>query len=264
MKRSANPTKGIQPPPNAYTQDYYLTECDGHSQFLSSTGAQLPPRQERALEIAAIQPGQRILDIGSGRGEFVWHCARRNALAWGIDYAPGALALTERLPPHPKMAFQQARANHLPFAPKSFDTVFMLDVVEHLTPDTLHAALTEACRVLKPGGNLLVHTMPNLWYYRWGYPLYRLVQCLRRQKQPRDPRARWRYAHLHVNEQSPLSLRVALRKSGFLPVIWLESTQEYHHERNRHVRSIQKALTRLPLLKWIFCNDIFAIGKKVA
>ncbi len=45
------------------------------------------------------------------------------------------------------------------FAPDAFDAVTMLDTIEHLD-NPLHA-LREACRVLKPGGILLIQT-PDL------------------------------------------------------------------------------------------------------
>ena len=138
----------------------------------------------------------------------------------------------------------------------------MLDVVEHLTPEQLATALREAHRLLKPGGRLIVHTMPNTWYYRWGYPLYRRVQAARGVNLPRDPRARWGYAHLHVNEQNPLKLRAVLRQAGFRGRVWLRSTQDYPQEANPLVRAIMRLLTYLPGLRLIFCNDVFAMGIK--
>jgi len=247
-------------PDIAYTQEYYLTECDGHAEFTDTHGTALPKRLSRPLEIADIQPGQSILDIGCGRGEIALHCAQSGALVWGLDYATAALRLARSLPSSPKMAFQQADACNLPFSAHSFDTVFMLDVVEHLHPDALLAALNEAWRALKPGGRLIIHTMPNLWYYRCGYPLFRLVQRLRGQNLPKEPGSRWGFAHLHVNEQDPLKLRKALLLSKFQPKIWLESTQNFQHESNHLVRAVMRGLTRIPPFKWIFCNDIFAVG----
>ncbi len=252
----------LRVPRYAYTQEYYLSECDGHIEFLTTRGENLPQRLGRALKIAAIQPGQRVLDIGCGRGEFALHCAKNNALVWGLDYAPTALEFAKSLPISPCLGFQQADAENLPFADNSFDTIFMLDVVEHLNPAEMQTALDQAYRTLKPGGRLIVHTMPNIWYYAIGYPLYRLVQRLRGQNPPKDPRSRWSYAHLHVNEQNPLKLKRALGDSNFRSRIWLESTQGYSYESNPFVRWIMQMLTRLPLVKWIFCNDIFAIGTK--
>jgi SAM-dependent methyltransferase len=46
----------------------------------------------------------------------------------------------------------------LPFADGTFDKAWSLDVLEHLSPDALAGMLTEASRVLKPGGSLFVYT----------------------------------------------------------------------------------------------------------
>ena len=249
-------------PDCAYTQEYYLTECAGHEEFITTQGEILPMRLSRPLEIADVQPRQRVLDIGCGRGEIALHCAQKGALVWGLDYAAAALRLTGSLPSAQKLAFQQADACKLPFPARKFDTVFMLDVVEHLHPDGLHAALNEAWRTLKFGGRLIIHTMPNLWYYRCGYALFRLVQRIRGQTLPKEPGSRWDFAHLHVNEQQPLKLRKALLLSNFQPKIWLESTQNFQHESNSLIRAFMRGLTRIPPFKWIFCNDIFAVGTK--
>ncbi|MBC8504178.1 MAG: methyltransferase domain-containing protein [Chloroflexi bacterium] len=247
---------------DAYTQEYYLAACEGHKEFITTQGRNLPQRLSRPLELAHIQPGQFILDIGCGRGEITLHCAQKKAFTWGLDYAPEALQLTKRLPNSREMAFQQANALYLPFAENSIDTIFMLDIVEHLTPEGLVASLNEVHRILKPSGKLIVHTMPNLWYYRFGYPLFRLIQQLRGQESPKDPRSRWRYAHLHVNEQNPLKLKNTLSAVNFHTKVWLESTQDYTRESNKIIRVIMQTLSRLPVLKWIFCNDIFAISIK--
>ncbi|MBC8332518.1 MAG: methyltransferase domain-containing protein [Anaerolineae bacterium] len=249
-------------PSNVYTQKYYLTECDGYQQFAHSQGENLPRRLTYPLEMANIQPGQRVLDLGCGRGELALHCARRGAQVWGLDYAPEALKLARQLPLTQNLAFQQADAQKLPFPAAQFDVIFMLDVVEHLTPHQLNRTLQEVNRTLQPGGRLIIHTMPNTRYYRWGYPLYRLVQGLRGQKIPKDPRTRWEHAHLHVNEQNPLQLQRTLTHNGFKPRVWLANVQNFEYEPNPWIRAIQYWLTRLPIAKAVFCNDIFAVAKK--
>ncbi len=118
-----------------------------------------------------------------------------------------------------RTAVMQADAKYLPFPDSVFDRVLMFDVVEHLHPWELHAAMLEVHRVLKPNGRFIIHTAPNIWYDRYAYPLVRLVRTLMGEgdRYPKDPR-QFGVAvnqHVHVNEQSIRSLGRALRRAGF-------------------------------------------------
>lgn len=259
--------KSTLPPiqPEAYVTDYYASDCDGHEEFKASRGAILPKRIAHPLHLAQLKTGMRVLDLGCGRGELVLHAALAGTLAYGLDYAQAALDFTKNLTTdhaQQAMAFQRAHTEWLPFANKSFDVVFMLDIVEHLHPHELAATLDEVWRVLKNDGKVLIHTMPNLWYYKIGYPIYRFFQRLRGQKLPKDPRARGTYAHLHVNEQTLWQLKKTLRSSRLQTRVWLEDVQDYSREPNPIVRQGMRLLTNKAPLKWVFCNDILAIGIK--
>lgn len=266
-----NQLKNIRPSsvsPGVYTREYFEQWCQGADEFRTTWGAVLPRRLVIPLEVARIRPGQRVLDVGCGRGEIIIHCAQRGALACGLDYASMALELAKDALEHyeenvrKRIILLQADARVLPFTDESIDVCFMLDVVEHLKPDELNQALREVRRILRPGGFLIIHTMPNLWYYAIGYRLYRLLQHWRGIALPSDPRDRWPFKEVHVNEQTPLSLWRTLRRNGFIAHIWLQSTQSYAYERNPVVRTGMEILVRLPLLKLFFCNDIFAIAYK--
>lgn len=256
-------------PPSDYTRDYYLTSCQGHEEFISTSGRKLPLRLSLPFELAAISSGMRVVDIGCGRGEIILHSALGGAIAWGLDYSWDAVSLsreilrtTQEVEITGKLAVQQADAKILPFKSESVDVVFLLDVVEHLLPEELTRTLSEVMRILKPGGRLVIHTMPNLWYYHFGYPLYRFVQRMRGEHLPPDPRERWTYSHVHVNEQTPRRLYNTLKSAGFKTAVWLKSTVSYDYENNQLVRFGMKVLTSAYPFKLIFCNDIFAVGLK--
>jgi ubiquinone/menaquinone biosynthesis C-methylase UbiE len=263
-------TKQANSIPSAdYTRDYYLTSCQGHEEFISSKGKVLPLRLSLPLELAELTQGMRVIDVGCGRGEIVIHSAFNELYAWGIDYAYQALKLAKEAVNEfthqeirEKIGLQQAEAAYLPFSNESADVIFMLDVVEHLLPAELSQALTEVWRVLRPGGRVVIHTMPNLWYYRIGYPIYRFMQAIRGEKLPADPRQRWEYSHVHVNEQTPGNLKSALRDSRFETRVWLQSTVSYEYEKNYFIRRGMEFVTRTPPFRTVFCNDIFAIGVK--
>src|SRR5262245_59181487 len=82
--------------PGIYTDDYYLTNCHGHEDFVMSGGRQVGPRVVKALSLAGDLRNKRVLDVGCGRGELVLQSAMRGAEAWGIDYADAAVAIAER------------------------------------------------------------------------------------------------------------------------------------------------------------------------
>jgi SAM-dependent methyltransferase len=63
-------------------------------------------------------------------------------------------------------------AIRLEFEDRSFDALTMFDVLEHITDD--RRAVSEALRVLKPGGYLLMSS-PN---EHWRFPYYRFMKAL--------------------------------------------------------------------------------------
>jgi ubiquinone/menaquinone biosynthesis C-methylase UbiE len=252
-----------------YDTTYFLGECDGYEEFAATAGRVLPERLAKVLAYADIEPGMRVLDVGSGRGESLVWLARQGAEAWGLDYAADALRLTLEavhaadLRGSERCRLLAANARHLPLVSEAFDRALMLDIVEHLHPWELEQALSEVWRVLRPGGKLIVHTAPNLWYYRFGYSTFRMAQRLRGVRLPRDPRQRYHYHTLvHVNEQSPLSLRRVLQRRGFRSRVWLQYSAEEVEGQSRRMAQAANLVQWLPVLRWIFRNHIVAIAVK--
>jgi SAM-dependent methyltransferase len=97
-------------------------------------------------------PSGAVLDIGCGSGY--------GTVGIGIDVSHEALAGARAN--FPEARFIQATAETLPFADGVFDLITAFEVIEHL--DRWPDLLSEAARVLKPQGILLVST-PNKSYY---------------------------------------------------------------------------------------------------
>jgi ubiquinone/menaquinone biosynthesis C-methylase UbiE len=199
----------------------------------------------------------------------VINCARLGAKVWGLDYSKEALLIANEIINDDKlkevkkfMAIQRSNAQFMPFANESIDIVFMLDIVEHLNPEELNHTFSEVWRVLKYDGRVIVHTMPNLWYYRYGYPLYRFSQNILGKHLPSDPRARWKYSHVHVNEQDPHKLRKCMELCTFDARVWLKPTQNYQDEASWFIRLMMQFLSRTYPFRFVFCNDIFGVGIK--
>lgn len=254
-----------------YSEEYFLTECDGYEDFLAGGESSLVGRLQALCKFLRLRPGMKVLDIGCGRGEMVVHCGMHGISAVGVDYSEAGLHLAQqairRVQDQKPDVWQTlhlslGNAKALPFLDGTFDRAIMSDVVEHLYPQELETALREVHRVLATDGEVLVHTMPNLWYYRYGYPLFRLVQRLRGVSLPADPRKRLQFSHVHVNEQTPRALRQVLSESGFAYWrVWLYDYRNYS-QHGPVMRRAMRLLTGLPLVKQLFCDDIFALARK--
>jgi ubiquinone/menaquinone biosynthesis C-methylase UbiE len=257
-------------PSSLYTEEYFLTACEGYDEFIATEGEHLSRRLNAAFALAAVEPGMKVLDVGCGRGEILRHCARLGADAYGIDYAVVAVQFSqdviqdeERAPG--KTGVSQADAKKLPFPTGYFDRVLMFDVVEHLYPWELHEALLEIHRVLKPNGRFIVHTAPNIWYDKYAYPFVRAFRTLLGQGEhyPANPRAFLVDVNqdVHVNEQSILSMRRVLAKGGFSSRVWLDSPPQ-GKQNNMIIDVIRRALFYLPPFRWFFQREVFAVASK--
>ena len=274
-----------------YDEAYFLCASEGYREFAASQGRRLGPRFLRALSLAEVQPGQRVLDVGCGRGELVIHSALRGARAVGIDYSETAVAIAQgALASHPADVRQRASfalmdARRLAFADASFDTALITDVVEHLAPAELAAALAEARRVLRPGGRLVVHTSPNRLLLDRVYPAYtrRVHQALAvacRLLRYRDavfspdlpvarqfPRTDYE-RRLHINEQTGDSLRATLEGAGFrVERLLYWEPAAYPTRLSLRLRLLDflrylRPLSYFPPLDRYFCNHIWAVARR--
>src|SRR3954469_15115857 len=71
-------------PSTLYTQEYFLTACEGYDEFIASEGEHLSRRLNAAFALANVEHGMKVLDVGCGRGEILRHCAQLGADAYGI------------------------------------------------------------------------------------------------------------------------------------------------------------------------------------
>jgi len=265
--------KGKSLPSSLYTEEYFLTACEGYDVFLESEGRHLSRRLHDAFAKADVQAGTRLLDVGCGRGEIIRHCMHLGIEAYGIDYAEVAALMTadvikkeaelDDVETSPA-GVCHADAKLLPFSTGYFDRVLMFDVVEHLYPWELHQALVEIRRVLKPDGQLVIHTAPNRWYDTYAYPVVRFGRRLIGQGDlyPKNPRTIIPVNEVvHVNEQDMWSLKRTLEKAGFTGKVWLDSPPRTEGE-GFLIDSLHWFVFSIPPFRWFFEREVFAVARK--
>lgn len=97
------------------------------------------------------------LDLGCGGGDLIGYLLAASYSACGSDQSPESVAIVNRrFADNPRFRGAFVGTDGLP----PVDTVFMLEVVEHMDDKALTSALKDAKRLLKPGGHLVL-TTPN-------------------------------------------------------------------------------------------------------
>jgi 2-polyprenyl-3-methyl-5-hydroxy-6-metoxy-1,4-benzoquinol methylase len=102
-----------------------------------------------------VRPGERVLDLGCGEGQFTAALARHGAHVVGVDVV--AAAVERARAAHPQLDVRQAPLEGpLVFDDGSFDVVWAGEVVEHVVD--VVGWMSEVRRVLPSGGRLLLTT----------------------------------------------------------------------------------------------------------
>jgi demethylmenaquinone methyltransferase/2-methoxy-6-polyprenyl-1,4-benzoquinol methylase len=107
--------------------------------------------KRRLIDLAALMPEDRVLDLACGTGDLLFAAAGRARSTIGLDLTHRMLQLAARRQPLPRLVTGDMLA--LPFSSARF-TVVTVGYGLRNVPD-LDAALREIHRVLEPGGRLL-------------------------------------------------------------------------------------------------------------
>jgi len=124
--------------------------------FVPAIGA---PLANDLIEIAALRPGERVLDVACGTGIVARLASQHVGAAGtvgGLDINPGMLAAA-RLSTLPEMAIDwyEASTEAIPLADASFDAVLCQMGLQFVSDK--QAAMSEMRRVLAPGGRLILN-----------------------------------------------------------------------------------------------------------
>lgn len=124
--------------------------------FVPAIGA---PAANGLIEIAALRPDERVLDVACGTGIVARLASEAVGTAGtvaGLDINPGMLAVARSTtPPGMAIDWHEGSAEAMPFPEASFDAV-LCQMGLQFVPDK-DAALSEMRRVLAPGGRLILN-----------------------------------------------------------------------------------------------------------
>jgi len=114
-----------------------------------------------ALVPPAVRHGSLLVDIGCGAGVLAPHVVHLGHRHVGVD----VVAASARQAQERGVAVLLGDARGLPLANGCADVVVAGEVLEHV-PD-LDLVVTEATRVLRPGGTLVIDTIAATWWGRF-------------------------------------------------------------------------------------------------
>ncbi len=114
------------------------------------------------IKALALQPGQRVLEMGCGTGQTMVRVALAHTV-WvdGVDALPPMLRMARKrlwlAGLRPRTSLSHASGTRLPFAAKTYDRVYTESVLGFQNAPNAEAILSQIFRVLKPGGRYVAN-----------------------------------------------------------------------------------------------------------
>jgi SAM-dependent methyltransferase len=114
-------------------------------------------RRIEAVIATVVAPGQRVLEIGCGRGELL--AATRPSVGIGIDLSPEMVARAAKA--YPSLRFREGDAHDLGDLRESFDVIILSDLINDLWD--VQAVFREVRRLSAPHTRIVLNFYSRLW-----------------------------------------------------------------------------------------------------
>lgn len=162
---------------------------------------------QRIVSLLTLTASDRVLDLGCGTGVLTRMIADQlkpdaGGVSVGIDAAAKMIRIACKKRGNETCRFEVAAAESLPYEDASYDAVVSSLFFHHVPLDLKEKALSEAFRVLRPGGRLVIADMhtPTTW-------MGAFVSHI----------SRWFFWQPQIGENIRGVLPALIIKTGFLP-----------------------------------------------
>ena len=147
-----------------------------------------------------IPSNNKVLDIGCGPGTFSSFFSAKKYC--GIDIAQNQIKYAKKK--YSKKKFRVIK-NKIPYPKNYFDTIVLIEIIEHLTNNEINKLLKESKRVLKKNGQMLIST-PN---YNSFWPVLEYILNLI---------SKVKYEEQHINKFTKKKLYLFLKNRKFINI----------------------------------------------
>lgn len=140
--------------------DWQSKHAQLHQQYFTAVMA---PSLVQFIKSKGLLKG-RVLDYGCGAGHLLEQMAKQPGIhLYGLDFSADSIEAAKNRTAGCTGLMELVLAYELPtkFKDEQFDTITLIETIEHLQDKMLHETMHELFRILKPGGKILITTPFN-------------------------------------------------------------------------------------------------------
>lgn len=181
---------------------------------------------DRALQLAEVRDGQRVLEVATGTGRLLRRLLECNpsGITIGVDLSPAMLqkaGIVQKQGNVRAAGVLMASAYQLPFKNEIFDRILNNYMFDLLPEEDFLPVIREFHRVMAAGGRLVITTMGagNRWYHRFWSGVARVAPSLLTGCRPVDlsgylPQAGFKVEKVELVSQNTFPSEVFLAVKG--------------------------------------------------